>query len=179
MVTHQEIERQLKAIGAKFTWWGKAEARELEHIIEPGETIMYCLNGRYDGGFAMLCITDGRVILIDKKPLYLTLEDVRYGMISEVDFDGRLVDSTVTICALSKNLRFTSFKGPLLRQATAYIQRRVMEARNHLLDQSEPARGFIETPIQQALVHSFEHRVINPYTRVPFMMRRRLSRFHG
>lgn len=174
MVTHQEIERQLRAIGVKFTWWGRGEARELEHIIEPGETIVYCLNGRYEGGFAMLCITDQRVILIDKKPLYLTLEDIRYDMVSEVDFDGRLVDSTIRICTVSKNIWFTSLKGPVLRQAVSYVQRRITEVRQH---QAMPQQigGFIEAPLQNT-VYSFEHRAANPYTRVPLMMRRRISR---
>ncbi len=178
MVTRQEIERQLAAIGTKFTWWGRGEARELEHIIEPGETIMYCINGRYDGGFAMLCVTDRRAVLIDKKPLYLSLEDIRYDMISEVDFDGRLVDSTVTIFSFTKQLRFTSFKGEKLRRATAYLQRRVMEIRQ----QSMMAEQFtqpVETPHHLEPVHSYEHRITNPYTKVPLMMRRRVSRFYN
>lgn len=176
MVTHQEIERQLSAIGVKFTWWGRWEAKELEHIIEPGETIIYCMTGRYEGGFAMLCITNMRAILIDKKPLYLTLEDIRYDMITEVDFDGRLVDSTVTICTLSKQLRFTTFKGNMLRKATAYLQRRVLELRQNL--QQQPVmQQFIETPVENQ-VKAYEHRVVNPYTKVPFMMRRRISRYY-
>ncbi len=175
MVTHQEIERQLKAIGASFTWWGRGEAKELEHIIEPGETIIYCINGRYEGGFAMLCVTDQRAILIDKKPFYLTLEDIRYDMISEVDFDGRLVDSTITICTLSKQLRFTSFKGAALRKATAYLQRRVMELRQQT---TSVMQQFFETPVESR-VRSYEHRVANPYIKVPFMMRRRVSRFYS
>lgn len=178
MVTRHEVERQLKAIGASFTWWGHAESKELEHILEAGETIMYCLNGIYEGGFGMLCVTDQRTILIDKKPLYLTLEDIRYDMISEVDFDGRLLDSTVTINTVSKLLRFTSFKGDKLRQATAYLQRRITEMRQHHMVAPAPTHfgQYIETPIEG--VRPLEHKVVNPYTRVPLMMRRRASRFY-
>lgn len=177
MVTHHEIERQLKAIGAKFTWWGHGEVKELEHIIEPGETIMYCINGWYENGFAMLCITDQRAVLIDKKPLYLTLEDIRYDMVSEVDFDGRLINSAVTICTFSKKLRFASFSGSKLRWATAYLQRRVMELRQ----QQIMAQQF-QTANQQAqdegIVKTLEHRITNPYTKVPLLMRRRVSRYN-
>lgn len=176
MVTRQEIERQLNAIHAKFTWWGRGEAKELEHIIEPGETIMYCLNGRYDGGFAMLCVTDRRALLIDKKPLYLSIEDIRYDMISEVAFDGRLVDSTMKIFSSSKQIRFTSLKGDKLRKATSYLQRRIMEIR-----QPDRSNQFAQQALNnlQGGVHSYEYRFTNPYTKVPFMMRRKVSRFYN
>lgn len=178
MVTKQEIERQLNAIGAKFTWWGKAEVKELEHIIEPSETIMYCINGRYEGGFAMLCVTDRRALLIDKKPLYLSLEDLRYDMISEVAFDGRLVDSTIIIYSSAKQLRFTSFKGDKLRKATAYLQRRVMEIRQH---PQSAAGQFVQQAVDnlQGGVHSYEYRITNPYTKIPLMMRRKIPRFYN
>lgn len=177
MVTRQEIERQLKAINTKFTWWGKAEAKELEHIIEPGETIMYCINGRYIGGFAMLCVTNRRVVLIDKKPLYLSLENIRFDMISEVAFDGRLVDSTIKIFCAGKELRFTSLRGEKLRKATSYVQRCVMEVRQY----GQTVNPFLQQAMDESNegVRSFEYRFTNPYTKVPFMMRRKIPRFYS
>jgi hypothetical protein len=183
MVTKHEVQRQLQAIGAEFKWWGCAEVRELEHILVPGENIVYCLNGRYEGGFAMLCITDQRIILIDKKPLYLTLEDIRYDMVSELDFSQRLLDATVTICTVNKKLLFTARKLQQLRKATYYLQNRVMEFRQqHMMPQlDQTGMSYIQTPVYIAAnpVHSLEHRVTNPYTRVPLMMRRRMSRYHS
>lgn len=176
MVTHHEVQRQLKAIGADFRFWGRAEARELEHVLVPGENIIYCLNGRYEGGFAMLCVTDQRIVLIDKKPLYLTMEDIRYDMVSEVDFSQRLLDATIVVCTVNKKLIFTALKAHLLRKATMYIQNRVMQFRQqHMMPNLDPL-PYIETPVQQ--VSSIEHRVTNPYTKVPLVMRRRVSRFH-
>jgi len=179
MITHHEVEQQLKAIGMDFRFWGRAEMNELEHILVPSEKIIYCLNGRYEGGFAMLCVTDQRIILIDKKPLYLTFEDIRYDMISEIDFSQRLIDATVSICTINKTLMFTAFKAQLLRQVSMYIQNRVMEFRQQHMMSTNPMQ-YIQTPIvgQSQIVHSIEHRITNPYTKVPLMMRRRLSRFH-
>lgn len=179
MVTHQEIERQLKAIGVKFTWWGKGEASELEHIIEPGESIMYCLNGRYEGGFAMLCVTDKRVIIIDKKPLFITLEDIRYDMISEVDFNGRLVDSSVVFRSAAKRFWFTSFKGESLRKATSYLQRKVVESNQLASSNAQATYPYLLQEQVAGEVKSFEHRITNPYTKVPLMMRRRVSRYYN
>lgn len=178
MVTRHEIERQLKAIGADFRFWGRGEAKELEHIILPGEQIRYAINGRYEGGFAMLCVTDQRAILIDKKPMYLTLEDIRYDMISELDFSQRLFDATILIYTLNKSLRFTALKAGLLRKAMAYLQSRVIELRTQ-------TPSTVTTSLQRMMtgaepeVASIEHRVTNPYTKVPLMMRRRISRFYG
>lgn len=177
MVTHHEIDRQLKAIGADFRFWGRGEMRELEHIIIPGEQIMYCINGRYEGGFAMLCVTNQRVVLIDKKPLYLTIEDIRFDMISELDFNQRLLDSTLVVYTINKTLRFTVLKSALLRRATGYLQGRVIELRMH-------ASSPVVTSLQRMTgdesarqVTQLEHRVTSPYTKVPLMMRRRVSRF--
>jgi hypothetical protein len=180
MVTSHEVQRQLKAIGADFSFWGRAEAAELEHVLVPGENIRYCLNGRYEGGFAMLCITDQRIILIDKKPFYLTLEDVRYDMVSEVDFSQRLLNATIQICTVNKKLIFTAWKAKLLRQATAYLQNRVMEFRQHSMMMPAQVASINDSQLtHEPAVKALVHRVTNPYTKVPLMMRRRVSRFYS
>ncbi len=181
MVTQHEIERQLKSIGVEFRFWGRAEVKELSHVLVSNEHIMYCMNGRYEGGFAMLCITDQRVVVIDKKPFYLTLEDIRYDMVSEVDFSLRLIDATITICTVNKKVWFTAYKPKMLRRATAYIQMRVMEFRQqHMMTEPQQIMSYIQTPVTETVsVSSFQHRITNPYTKVPLMMRRRVSRFYS
>ena len=177
MITNHEVERQLKAIGFRPGGWGRAEIKELEQVIEPGETIMYCVNGHYENGFALLCVTDHRVLLIDKKPLYLTLEDINYDMISEIDFDARLFDSSVKIHTISKKMRFTCLSTVQLRQATAYIQRRILEFRRQsILAQqiAKPQAGGSEPNVSE-----IEHRITNEHIKTPFAMRRRLPRFYG
>jgi hypothetical protein len=151
------------------------------------------------------------------------MEDIRYDMVSEVDFSARLIDSNVRICTPNKDLRFRSFSGAVLRKMTAYIQNRIMEFRQqHMMQQPydgapfqqqvetpapaqqqpaspSPSRHYLQTSTppqpQQALtppqpaqvtanpvnsfkaVSSLPHQVINPYLKVPLMMRRRVSRF--
>jgi hypothetical protein len=178
MITAHEVQSQLKAIGANFKYWGMAEIAELEHILVPHELIQYCMNGRYEGGFALLCITDQRIILVDKKPLYLTLEDIRYDMVSEVDYSQQLLAATITVCTVNKKLTFTARKTQLLRQATAYIQNRVMEFRQQHMMATPQLFG--EPPkAGEPTVNALVHRVTNPYTKVPLMMRRRVSRFYN
>lgn len=203
MVDLQEVERQLKGIGVSFRVWGHAEMRELPRILIPGEQIKACMNGRYEGGFAMLCATDQRLLLIDKKPMYLTLEDMRYDMVAEVDFSHRLIDATVKICTPNKNLTFTTWHNTELRRMTEYLQHRVMEIRQqHTFEvqqmqqqfatQQQFAQAVAEPQVYQAPVvvptaapatagattqlpiPSF----VNPYYKAPLLMRRRISRFN-
>ena len=179
MVHMQIIEDQLKAIGADFRFWGRPEKKELQHILVEGEHIMHCLNGRYEGGFAMLCSTDRRLLLVDKKPLYLTVEDVRYDMISEVDFSHRLLDATVRINTVNKALRFTSYKATDLRKLTAYLQDKVMEIRQHQMQPSQIQLPAYQLGQDGGGVAQLQYKATNPYTRVPLMMRRRVSRFYS
>ncbi len=150
MVSLEEVERQLKAIGTSFRFWGRSEMMELRHILIPGEQIQVCINGRYEGGFAMLCATDQRLLLIDKKPMYLTLEDVRYDMVAEVDFSHRLVDASIYVRTPTKTLRFMALKKTDLRKMTAYLQHRVLEIRQHAFQQqAQFQQQFMQQPQQQ------------------------------
>lgn len=131
MVQADEVTRQLKRIKADFHLWGKGEARELPRILLPGEIIQQAIMGRYTGGFAMLCATDQRLLLIDKKPFYLTIEDIRYDMLSELDYRHQLLDATLHIQTINKQLRFTSWDRKRMEQVSAYVQQRVSELRQH------------------------------------------------
>jgi hypothetical protein len=61
----------------------------------------------------------------------MNLEDTRYDMISEIDFNAQVYSATVTIHTINKTHKFTSIKNRVqLRELTNYVQRRVMEFRN-------------------------------------------------
>ncbi len=180
MVTALEVQQQLKTLGVEISFWGRAEMRELQHILVPEEQITHCVMGRYEGGFALLTATDRRLLLIDKKPLYLTLEDVRYDMISEVDFSHRLMNATVNIHTVNKVLNFTSMRNNHLRKLTAYLQDRVMTVRQQQLSPApQTAVQFLQQPTADISgVSQLQYQATNPYTRVPLLMRRRVSRFY-
>lgn len=137
MKSLSEIELQLSRLGINNRFWGKPEMRELQHILAADEVITNAANGRHEGGFALLVATDRRLLLVDKKLWFLSLEDIRYDMISEIDYCARLLDSTVFIRTINKILRFTSFRQKQLRALTSYVQERVMDLRHQpQLDQT-------------------------------------------
>lgn len=131
MADLKTLEERLKEIGCNFRFWGRAELRELANVLMPNEIVEHCVNGQYQAGFAMLVATDQRVLLIDKKPMYLSLEDIRYDMMSEVDFNHRLLDASIFICTPTKSLRFVAYNQARLRKLFHFVQMRVMEIRQH------------------------------------------------
>lgn len=196
MVSLQSIEDQLAKLGINLRFWGRPEVRELQHVLVQNEKIIGAVNGRYEGGFALLVVTDQRVLLIDKKPWFITVEDLRFDMISEVDYNGRLIDATIVIFTLNKTLRFTALKQKQLRAMTSYIQERIMDIRqNHNSTTERLAPGFDQNvqqlrqpiaeyvlPIEQQIEtpKSFLPKISrprNPYANMPLMTRRRFSKY--
>ena len=200
MVTLDQVQTALKKVGMHNRFWGKAEMRELCNILTPDETIIGAVNVRYEGGFAMLLATDRRLLLVDKKVMFLNMEDIRYDMISQLEFSARLLDATLTVKTINTVLRFTAYKQQDLRKLTNFMQERVMELR-HMYEQQgnvQPANAASLTRAQQptmpqysqaptftqiaeppAPVQTFAQRIPNPYPHQgPLMTRRRVSRFY-
>jgi len=150
MVSIKKVEKQLKKIGFNHNGWGRTEVRELQNIILPDEEIYECVNGIYDGGFALLVATDVRVLLIDKKPLnYLTVEDLRFDMINELDYNHRLIGAYISISAGNKNLKFTSINQPRLRKLIGHVQRCMAEAKQRQSSHQEGQVQHLEQINQQ------------------------------
>lgn len=130
MITIREVDRQLKAVGCNFRFFGRPEVKELAKVLMPGEQIAQATNGFYEGGFALLVVTDDRLLLIDRKPMFLTIEDVRFDMIAEIDFNHRLLNATANIHSTNKSLKFTSWNHTRLRTLVQHLQHRVMQIRH-------------------------------------------------
>jgi hypothetical protein len=139
MTSLQQVEDQLKRVGCNFRFWCRPEVRELCKILMPGETIAQAVVGRYENGAALLCATDHRLLLIDKKPMFLTLEDIRFDMISEIDYNAQLFGGTVRIMTPNRKLTFSAWNQARLRNVLNYTQLRVSEIRQHYMQrQFEP-----------------------------------------
>jgi Bacterial PH domain len=123
MVDKKSVEKQLKDLDFNHKGWGRTEVNELHNILLPDEKIYEVVNGIYDGGFALLVGTDVRVLLVDKKPLnYLTVEDLRFDMINEIDYSHRLIGAHINIATGNKNLKFTTLNQQRLRTLIGHVQ---------------------------------------------------------
>lgn len=131
MVHPSLIEARLGELKFRTSRWFQSEISELQHILMEHEKIVALACGRYFGSFALLVATDQRLLLIDKRVFFMTYEDTRYDMISEIDFNSQFYSATVTVFTVNKTHKFTSIKyKKQLREITNYIQSRVAELRN-------------------------------------------------
>ncbi|HSW85174.1 MAG TPA: PH domain-containing protein [Candidatus Saccharimonadales bacterium] len=145
MVSMDTIADQLKKIGFNYHGWGRTEIHELQHILLEGEEIYECVNGIYDGGFALMVATDIRVLLIDKKPLnYLTVEDMRYELISEIDYNHRLIGAYISLASGNKILKFTSINQPRLRKLITHVQTCMAESKKQETSHQEYQNQHLE-----------------------------------
>jgi hypothetical protein len=131
MISLTQVEQQLKKVGCHFRFWGRGEIRELANVLTPDEHVAHCANGRYEGGFAMLCVTDQRLLLIDHKPMFVAVEDIRFDMIAEIDYSAQLMMSTVKVITPSRTMHFNSWSSYHLREVLNYTQQRMLELRQH------------------------------------------------
>ncbi len=187
MIHKHIVDQQLAEIGGVGRFLGRPELRELPKILFEGEIIRHLTIGRYEGGWATLCATDRRVLLIDKKPFYLTLEDIRYDMVSDVQYNHRLIDATIRLGTVHKTVSFLGYNHEKLRAFTNYVQEQVMHARLQPNQPTEPQQQRVDTTnpsvapqVVSALEQDQQERSyfpINPY-KTPIVVRKRVSRFY-
>lgn len=150
MVTKHSVDEQLKKIRFNLHGWGRTEINELPNVLLPDEEIYECVNGIYEGGFALLVATDLRLLLIDKKPLnYLTVEDMRFDMINEIDYSHRMVGANISISTGYKDLKFTSFNQQRLRKLIGHVQHCMAESKKKQSEHQEDQRLHLEQINQQ------------------------------
>jgi hypothetical protein len=168
VISQKKLEQQLKKLHFNPNGWGRSEAKELCSILMEDEEVEQLVNGYYEAGFALLVATKNRVLLVDKKPLnYLTVEDMRFDMISEFDYSHRLIGAHVTINSNSKTFSFTSLNQPRLRSLIMYVQNRMTEMKKviheqqetqqfHLEQMNEQLQRYLETARQQTQLQELQ-----------------------
>src|SRR5438046_600655 len=110
MIHPSIIEARLRELDFKASRWFRAEIHELQHLLMDEEKIISLACGRYFGSFALLVATDLRLLLIDKRTFFMTVEDTRYDMISEIDFNSQVYSANMTVHTLNKTHKFTTIK---------------------------------------------------------------------
>lgn len=78
------VKQELREAGVTGYGLMKAESRYLPQIIHDDEHIMGVVYGQYSGGSAMLIATDHRVIFLDRKPLFTTMDELTYDVVSGI-----------------------------------------------------------------------------------------------
>ncbi len=162
MISQEKLDKQLKRLHINPKGWGKSEYAELRNILMPDESVEECVNGYYEAGFALLVATKYRVLLVDKKPMnYLTVEDMRFDMISEFDYSHRVIGAYLCISSGNKTLKFNSLNQRSLRKLLTYVQARMTELKNISHEQQENQQQHLQQmneQLRQYLITAEEER---------------------
>ena len=70
MPTHEEIRRQIKALGEVYTFGAKKEIKYLPEILAEDETVLALTSGFMDGNTWLIVCTEKRVVFLDKGMIY-------------------------------------------------------------------------------------------------------------
>lgn len=103
LVHRANIERRLKDLGATNYDMILPETHTLPAIIHPNETIRGIVYGRYNYnnnermGRGALVATNFRVVLVDKKPLFIIYIDITYDSISSISYSRVGQGGVITI----------------------------------------------------------------------------------
>ena len=150
MVDRKYIQDQLKRLKFGASPFNQAELRELPHIIHEGEKISELVNGIYEGGVALLVATEMRLLLVDKKPLnFLTVEDLRFDMINEIDYSHRMFGATITISTGGKTLKFKSYNQARLRHLINLVQEHMSEGKRSQAEKAESQQQHLQAINEQ------------------------------
>jgi hypothetical protein len=91
------------------------ETHYLARILREDEVILGAVYGKYvkanlsHSGRGLLVITDRRILLIDKKPLFLQYDEIKFEMVSGIQFGKTLITELVTLDTRLRNVAFRTF----------------------------------------------------------------------
>lgn len=120
------IRDQLISLGASKSALASEEAHFLPTLINTDEQIGGVVYGLHQDGFAMLIATSYRVIFLDKKPLFNTVDDVRYEVISGVSFGHAGIGSTVTLHTKIKDYKLRTLNRKCATGFVKFIESRCL-----------------------------------------------------
>lgn len=120
------VEMDLLRLGYGHRWFGAAEFVSLPRVLMADEKIERIIYGIYPGGPALLVATDRRLLLIDKAPLKLIVEDFTYDSISSVECITGLCTSIVRVHTRAQNIEFRYVNKQHAQDFTEYLEKIVM-----------------------------------------------------
>lgn len=122
-VQHAErIKNRLRELGLnRYELWS-SESRYLPHVIHPEEHIGGVVFGYKEGSLVMMVATDQRVMILDKKPLFVNKDELNYDMLGGVRFTHAGIGSTVTLHTRIEEHSLVTFNKTAAERFVSYIE---------------------------------------------------------
>jgi hypothetical protein len=124
--SRQMLVMQLKSLGANLYDLSLPETHTLLHLIRPEEGLLGVVYGKYThnavGGRGVLVATDTRVLLVDRKPLYLNYTEISYQAVSGVRWVHAGLATNVTLNTRAGDISLRTFNGACARQFVEAVE---------------------------------------------------------
>lgn len=111
----------------RTNFFSKREILELPKVLVPGEKVLAIISGFYAAGTAVLCVTSKRLLLIDKKMIRLSLEDIRFESIREVHYSHQPILACMQLYYAGRQMQFKTWHKKELRLLSQLVQQKMFE----------------------------------------------------
>jgi len=124
----KQVRDELKAAGVSSLGLLTPESKGLAKVLHPDEHIGGVVYGSYPGGLAWLIATDQRVVFMDKKPFFMTTDELTYDVVSGVQSIRAGLFTSVILHTRINNysMRFVNTKCAQI--FVSYIEKRRLES---------------------------------------------------
>lgn len=133
------VRDQIKQLGADAYDLLLPETHALPYALHPHENVLGIVYGRYkqdDGrliGRGVMVATEGRVFLLDKKPLYIRSDEVIYGAVSGVTYTLIGIIGTVTLHSKIGDIKIRTLNQKCARSFVEAVESQIFNDKGELL----------------------------------------------
>lgn len=124
----KRIHDELKAAGITGYGLTKMAIRELPHILHDDEHIKGILYGQIGGGnSATLVATDKRIVFVDKRMMFMTVDEVAYDVVSGIKVSSSGLFTTVQLHTKVNDYLLRRVNAQCARIFTSFIEKKRLE----------------------------------------------------
>ena len=160
----KRVMQALKSVGVSDYGLRRFTSTYLPHVIHPDETIEAAVFGRMkesEGFFGfvegLLVATNRRVIFIDHRPGYTTMDEVTYDVVSGVNISSTLFYTSLTLFTKVANYRLSFASKECVQRFADYIETRRLDTKK--VDEPEKAQPYSAALSNEALQFLTSHEI--------------------
>lgn len=127
MAHEERIKQELAAVGVTSYGQRKLAIRHLPTVIHKDEHIQAAVYGQTGNGTALLVVTEKRVIYIDKKPLFNTVDELSFDIVSGVKLTTAGLFSALALHTRLGDYSLRFVNRQCARRFVSYIESRRIE----------------------------------------------------
>ena len=114
---------------SRLSFFTRMEMAELPKLLMPNERVLGVISGVSQAGTVLMAVTSNRLLIIDKKWIRISYEDIRYESINEVRYAQQAIFASARFYIMGRDLLFKSWYKNELRTIVEFIQDKMFELR--------------------------------------------------